>query len=176
MTALCAIAQRYGTDKAGLFTPVYDLLLRHHRAGVRKVLEIGIGTKEAMQHVPNYKPGASMRMWADYFPNALVYGADIVACDLPGAIQLDQGNAAQLDAVGKRLGPFDLVVDDGSHFPHHQILGVQTLLKYVKKGGLYIIEDVNNFDEIMRGVQMPCLCISYPDPYKHAARCMVFNA
>lgn len=174
-TELCRLATKYGTDKAELFTPVYDLLLRDHRQGVRKVLEIGVGTAEAMKHVRDYKPGASLRMWQEYFPSALVYGADVVPIDLPGVIQLDQGNAAQLQAVGRKFGRFDLIVDDGSHQPHHQILGAQTLVPFLVKGGLYIIEDVNNFDEVMQGLGMKALCISYPTPYKHAARCMVIR-
>lgn len=175
MTDLCKLATAYGTDKAGWYSPVYDLLLNGRRDEVKTVLEIGIGTKEAMQHVPGYEPGASLRMWADYFPNALVFGADVVPSDLPNVFQLDQGNIAQLRHAGEIHGPFDLIVDDGSHNPHHQIIGAQTLVPFLRRGGLYIIEDVNNFDEIMRGLDMPALCISYPTPYKHAARCMVIR-
>ena len=175
MTDLCDLAIKHNTDKAGWYTPVYDLLLNGRREDVKTILEIGVGTKEAMQHVPDYEPGASLRMWGDYFPNAIVFGADIVTNNLPNVFQLDQGNAAQLKRAGEIHGPFDLVVDDGSHNLHHQILSAQTLMPFLRKGGLYIIEDVNNFDEVMRGLDMPALCISYPTPYKHAARCMVIR-
>lgn len=175
MTELCQLATKYGTDKAGWYTPVYDLLLSGRRQQVKKVLEIGIGTVEAMKHVPNYQPGASLRMWREYFPNAAVYGADIVPSDLVGAIQLDQGCEFALAHVGAEDGPFDLIVDDGSHQPHHQILSAKTLVPFLTEDGLYIIEDVNNFDEIMQGLGMDALCISYPNPYKHTARCMVIR-
>jgi len=51
MTELCQLATKYGTDKAGWYTPVYDLLLSGRRQQVKNVLEIGIGTVEAMSHV-----------------------------------------------------------------------------------------------------------------------------
>lgn len=174
MTDLCKLATKYGTDKAGWYTPVYDVLLNHRRNEVLMVLEIGIGTKEAMQHVPGYQPGASLRMWREYFPHSYVYGADIVPSDIAGTFQLDQGNEARLKQIGEN-NPYDLIVDDGSHNPAHQILGAKTLVPYLREGGLYIIEDVNNFDEIMQGLAMPAICISYPNPYKAAARCMVIR-
>lgn len=175
MTDLCQLAVKYGTDKAGWYTPVYDLLLSGRRQQVKRVLEIGVGTKEAMKHVPNYQPGASLRMWHDYFPNADVYGADIVPGEYT-TLQLDQGNAAQLTTVGLQYGFFDLIVDDGSHDPHHQVLSAKTLVPFLTDDGLYIIEDVNNFDEVMQGLGMDAMCISHPSPYKTAARCMVIRA
>lgn len=179
MTYLCELAAKYGTDKAGRYTPVYDLLLHDRRREIRRILEIGIGTPEAMKHVVDYVPGASLRMWRDYCPNALVYGADVSQDVLfsdkrIATFAVDQGNAAQLIKVADGL-KFDLIVDDGSHKPHHQILGLETLLPLVAQGGLYIIEDVNDFGELQQGIRHPALCISYPAVDKHAARCMVFR-
>src|SRR6266481_3140055 len=76
MSKLCDLARKYGTDKADYYTKFYSLLLEHKRETARAVLEIGIGTPGAMSHVPNYKPGASLRMWQEYFPDAHIYGAD----------------------------------------------------------------------------------------------------
>jgi hypothetical protein len=45
------------------------------------------------------------------------------------------------------LGPFDLIVDDGSHRVRDQQVTAETLLPYLAPGGLYIIEDVNG-DEL----------------------------
>jgi len=39
-------------------------------------------------------------------------------------------------------GPFDVVVDDGSHMNAHQIFSFRQLFDAVKDGGLYFIEDV----------------------------------
>src|SRR6185369_15852500 len=114
MTPLCELAQKYGTDKYPWYTPFYDLLLRDRRDSVRRVLEIGIGTPEAMSHVPNYKPGASLRMWRDYFPNAAIVGIDIVPSVCFRDVRI---------VTGIRIIPeiYDLIVDDGSHEPEDQI-------------------------------------------------------
>ena len=37
---------------------------------------------------------------------------------------------------------FDLIVDDGSHLVHHMMTTFNCLFKYVRPGGIYIIEDI----------------------------------
>lgn len=177
MTDLCKLAAKYGTDKTH-YTPVYDLLLRSRRTAKLNVLEIGIGTPEAMKHVPGYKPGASLRMWRDYFPYSEIYGVDKDEAVLFQESRIhtskaDQSNAAQLEAVIKSIGvSLDLIVDDGSHNPTHQALGVTTLLPYLAKGGLYIVEDVNNFAELQQLLPVASIWINYGNP---AARCAVIR-
>ena len=70
--------------------------------------------------------GDSIRYFLNRFPNALVYGADILPLQLEWPIderfhfsQLDQGVD---DAVRKFLSQanFDLIIEDGSHHPQHQ--------------------------------------------------------
>ena len=39
-------------------------------------------------------------------------------------------------------GGWDVVIDDGSHLPYHQIVTFAALFPFVRPGGLYIIEDV----------------------------------
>ena len=41
---------------------------------------------------------------------------------------------------------FDIILDDGSHIVEHMILSFNTLFKYVKPGGFYIIEDIKKND------------------------------
>ena len=38
---------------------------------------------------------------------------------------------------------FDIILDDASHFQHHQIQTLDIFLPYVKEGGIYIIEDID---------------------------------
>ena len=40
---------------------------------------------------------------------------------------------------------FDIIIDDGPHDIESQIAGLDLYLQKVKKGGLYIIEDIQSF-------------------------------
>jgi hypothetical protein len=106
-----------------------------------------------------YKPGASLRMWRDYFPNAQIIGCDI----LPevmftdkniATFVADQSNVGSLETLISNVKKFeefaDLIVDDGSHNENHQVISFKTLWKLVKPNGIYIIEDISMtfFDRI----------------------------
>lgn len=115
----------------------YERHLPADREAVQRVLEIGV------------QRGASIRMWEEYFPNAQVFGLDIqeTALNVTGeriTIRLvDQSDATALEAFAQEFGPFDLIVEDGSHIWSHQITSLQTLLKHVSPGGRYIVEDLH---------------------------------
>lgn len=151
LTPLCELAEKYGTDKLGLYTPIYDLILSSRRDRVFQVLEVGIGTPQAMKHIPKYKPGASLRMWRDYFPNAYIYGLDINknAC-MEADTGLDRitlwhgdGKTLERTATVAAVGVFDLIVDDGDHDAESQRITFFNLSPLLASGGLYIIEDVD---------------------------------
>jgi hypothetical protein len=150
LTELCRLAHYYGTDKAGFYTPFYDLLFRDRREKIYKVLEIGIGTVKAMSHVAGYKPGASLRMWRDYFPSAEIHGLDIELLPMADTRiitwRCDQSSSEELEAILPRLaggGKFDFIVDDGSHNTDDQLLTFRILSPLLDSRGLYVIEDVN---------------------------------
>ncbi len=74
MTKLCELAEKYGCDKCPQvghpYTPHYYELLKYK--DIKKVLELGIGSRETMQWTPdNYQKGASLKMWRDFFPDKL---------------------------------------------------------------------------------------------------------
>ena len=94
--------------------------------------------------------GASIRMWADYFPRAHIFGIDVnpaphLDTDRITTFVADQGDTDQLHQVVEAAGPqpFDVIVDDGSHFHNHQQISLGYLFKYLKPGGLYFIEDIS---------------------------------
>ena len=91
--------------------------------------------------------GESLLAWRCFFPFGTTIGIDIEA--KPGmaggrtrVYTADQGSAADLDMVCEREGPFDIIVDDGSHLSHHQIFTFERLFPSLKEGGVYVIEDV----------------------------------
>lgn len=145
---LAPIAAKYGSDKCAWhsYGRIYDQLFTD--VTVRKVLEIGIGYSGLLGE--KYESGASLRMWAEYFPDAEIYGLDIRPDALVNegrihSYQCDQGKVESLLAARAAIGTdFDLIVDDGSHVPEHQILSACVLWPCVAPGGRYIIEDVWN--------------------------------
>ena len=143
------LAIQHRADKSSWvhnFAEKYDRLLAGRSEQITSVLEIGVGH------------GQSMKMWADYFPNATIHGADIASAaehgvDINASIKMcaayssriqihltDQRDRAQLKNL-EQFGPYDLIIDDGNHFWAEQILTFETLFDYVKPGGLYVIED-----------------------------------
>jgi len=151
-TDLCEIAYKYGTDKCPqichFYTEFYYPTLKDKRESIKKVLEIGVGCLKTMHRGPHYTTGASLHMWRDFFPNAQIYGIDI----LPETIfKKDRIETFLCDAYSKKdlvelidkIGSdIDLVIDDGSHITEHQIFTCLTLKPLLKKGVIYVIEDV----------------------------------
>lgn len=156
ISPLCELAEKHGTDKLGVYTPFYDLLLRHNKNKILMVLEIGIGTPETMKHVKDYKAGASLRMWREYFPNATIIGADKsdvhneVKSERIGAFHVDQESSEDLERITRLGATFDLIVDDGSHDPEDQLRTFHFLYPLLRQEGIYIIEDVDDVSVLSR--------------------------
>ncbi|MDT0469671.1 hypothetical protein [Streptomyces gibsoniae] len=144
---LTELAVRCGTDKWGALHQ-YPQHYERHFAPLRDrrltILEIGIGGYDDPE-----KGGASLRMWKQFFPRALIYGIDIVdkrPLDAPRltTVTADQSKPEQLIAFAERHGPFDIVIDDGSHISQDVITTFRHLFPYVRPtGGLYVIEDLH---------------------------------
>ena len=146
---LDALARWYGTDKSSVKHGYARLYERHFRAGrraVRTVLEIGVGGATSDTGYETPVGGQSLHVWRHYFPNASVVGVDIyrkdVAEDRIHFEQGDQADKAFLAMLVEKYGPFDIVVDDGSHRGRDIIASFATLWDAVRPGGYYVIEDV----------------------------------
>jgi hypothetical protein len=141
---LSRIAIACGTDKWGahLYTPDYHKMFSHRRDEPLRILEIGVGGYK------NKKLGGrSLRMWAEYFPNAQVTGLDIheKQLDLGPRVSIAQGSqddAELLRRLSEERGPFDIVIDDGSHLVKHMLVTFEALFPLVAPDGIYAIEDV----------------------------------
>ena len=145
MGELERIAQQWTTDKGVIghhYLQYYEWYTERMRESATKVLEIGVDL------------GKSHRMWRDYFPNATVIGLDsdrqyVTGVDLGERIELllgNQNDPAMMEELASR-GPYDLIVDDGSHIPQHQLLSFQLLFPALRPGGVYIIEDIAKHGE-----------------------------
>ncbi|MDH5212461.1 MAG: class I SAM-dependent methyltransferase, partial [Betaproteobacteria bacterium] len=137
------LAALYGTDKFGEhdYTPVYDELMRASRRKAVRLLEVGVGGYEGALG------GESLRMWASYFRRGRITGIDLydktaLSAGRVTVYQCSQVDEPKLTALAKELGPFDFIIDDGSHLNAHQIETFGILWPHLKDGGTYIVEDV----------------------------------
>ncbi|GAA3967029.1 class I SAM-dependent methyltransferase [Actinomadura viridis] len=143
--ALDRLALRHPTDKWGgihWFTPHYERHLGPLRDQVVRVLEIGIGGYDDLG-----ESGGSLKMWKHFFGRGLIYGVDLFdksQCDEPRVRTLrgDQNDPDFLRRLGEELGPFDVVIDDGSHINEHMRTSFRELYPYLRNGGYYVIEDL----------------------------------
>lgn len=142
---LSRLAIRYGADKYGvhLYTPVYHRFFEPLRERPLRLLEIGVGG-----YAYTCQGGPSLRMWADYFPHASIVGMDLFpkALELPDRVTVVQGSqssAEDLDRVWREHGPFDIVIDDGSHRQSDILASFHRLFERLAPGGLYVIEDLH---------------------------------
>ena len=121
---------------------IYQAVFGPRRADPMRILEIGVLL------------GSSLRLWKQYFahPETLVVGIDI----RPECIEFDapadgirvrigsQADAAFLKRVVEEFGPFDLIIDDGSHHSSHMIASFNHLYSEgLKDNGIYFVEDLH---------------------------------
>lgn len=153
---LTQLMEHYKLDKAKSFgmhtySDIYEKILQD-RFSPKKVLEIGIGVIEAGQMSGvirlGYKTGNSLRCWRDYFPSAHIFGIDIYTTNIAEArisvYKMDQGKCSDLARLIDIIGPdVDIIIDDGSHLPHHQVYTFMSLEGCLKSGGIYVIEDID---------------------------------
>lgn len=130
-----ALAKKYGTDKLqNGYIPRYEHHIGSIRDNIKSVLEIGVFG------------GASLRMWRDYFPNAIIVGVDInPACVFTeDRIIVEHGDISSEACIKKlyKHESFDIIIDDAGHFTSHQEYALKHLWPLLNVGGWYVIEDL----------------------------------
>lgn len=127
------IGNKAGTDKIYHhgYHRFYD---KYIKRDIKKILEIGI------------EDGKSVNLWLQYCPEATIYGLDINKEFINGKLIVykgDQSSAGDLEKLVSHTGnDIDVIVDDGSHIPEHQLFSFNKLFSHIKPGGVYIIEDI----------------------------------
>jgi len=141
----------YGSDKANIFkitqnqghgfSEFYSKQLDHLRKKDIKILEIG-----------SYS-GASASAFIKYFASSKVYCFDINISNFIyyskniKVFGLDINDRKNVEKVLSKISVqsnsnfFDIIIDDGSHYLSDILISFNFLFRYVKKGGIYIIED-----------------------------------
>lgn len=141
---LTKLAIIFGSDKWGkhYYTPHYQYHFKDFKHKKINLLEIGVGGNKSKTF-----GGASLRMWKNFFRKGRIFGIDIYdkSALQEKRIKIFQGNQNDekfLGVVGKDVGPFDIIIDDGSHINEHIITSFKTLFPYLKDGGIYVVEDI----------------------------------
>lgn len=144
--SLEALAAKYGTDKLEHgYIPFYEQNLPKDP---KRILEIGV------------KEGRSLGMWAEYFPDAEIYGLDLFEENEIGYVRafidmhieesrqhtvLVKGNQCDYLLLEQlRKLDFDVIIDDGSHNSRDQLMTFFGLFN----GKHYFIEDLHcNYED-----------------------------
>jgi len=166
---LAELCDKYGSDKGAVrdsghpypwpahtYADLYYRLFSHCRTGVRKIFECGLGTNNpelASSMGVSGKPGASLRVWRDYFPNARIYGADIdrdilFEEDRIKTYYIDQLDPQAIADFWNQVGErgFDFMLDDGLHTFEAGVCLFRHSIEFLSPSGIYVIEDVSSAD------------------------------
>jgi hypothetical protein len=131
------IGSKHKTDKIlhHRYDRIYPKFLDEMRHKKIKLLEIGCGSDYA-----------SFRMWQEYFAVGEINSMDIneeLITDRGNVYKGDQSKTEDLQRIVNLVGICDVIIDDGSHIPEHQINTFNFLFeKMLKNGGVYVIEDI----------------------------------
>jgi predicted O-methyltransferase YrrM len=139
MSTLRALIKSDITDKdtTHSYLEPYEELFAPRRQTARRVLEVGVQT------------GGSLLLWRDYFPAAEVVGVDRNPSPAGGerirCLQADAYTDETVESL-RALGPFDVLIDDGSHALEHLKFFAARYTELLAPGGVLVIEDVETID------------------------------
>ena len=145
-----------GTDRQSNhnYGDAYDYLFPD-RESIKEVLEVGNAD------------GSGMLSFREAFPNATIVGLDIHPCAAAGLERIechvgDQRIKADCERAA-RGHEFDAIIEDGYHDTTHTLLTLFWLWPFVRRGGIYIIEEfadvhshVQNIESMFRGIVQIC--------------------
>jgi hypothetical protein len=198
-TPLCEIMHKYGSDK-GMgwhnYTKEYYKLLNKHRFDVEAVFELGIGTTNL--HIPSNMgsagvPGASLRGWREFFPNAVIHAADIDKSILIREERIETyyvDSLSELSVISLWETPslvplkFDVIVDDGLHIADSNFNFLINSYHKLNVGGIYIIEDViikednlneyrNRLELLLKKINFKYEILNIPHPTNIIDNCII---
>lgn len=122
------------------YIPVYEELFSKYKDKPISLLEIGVNRGYSLFTWKNYFINSKLIMGIEY-QHHIVHkkeGVEILYGDINDSEKI-------LNGIGDRT--FDIIIDDGSHDIKDQIVAFKMLQPKVNKGGIYIIEDLQNFDD-----------------------------
>lgn len=141
---LSTLAELHGSDKYGghRYTPHYEKHFAPWRRKKINLLEIGVGG-----YGDPHQGGGSLRMWKSFFSRANIYGLDIHDKSPHDQHRIKTFKGSQVDKeflleMTQKIGPIDIIIDDGSHINEHIITTFKILFPLLKSPGIYVVEDL----------------------------------
>lgn len=132
-----------------------------------------VGQEVSMVEVGVYS-GGSMPMWREYFGDQChVHGVDIEdACKIYEndytTIHIgDQADRQFWKKFRQQVPQVDILIDDGGHKPHQQIVTLEEILPHLRPGGIFICEDIDGIGNEFT---------SYVNALNHSLNAMVRTA
>jgi SAM-dependent methyltransferase len=144
-TDLCISLEKFGSDKCSdwhNYSAFYEFLYSEDRESDLRLFEVGI------------YGGSSVRAWQEYFKNSKIYCGDVNMDYFvnEGRIQsffCDQDNPDSIKGMWEnetlRDIQFDIIIDDGKHEYIPNVNFLENSYHKLKKGGIFIIEDLTRF-------------------------------
>lgn len=131
-----------GTDKSTTHhyaQYVYDKEFAVYKDTKFNFLEIGISG------------GHSLKVWSEYFTQATIYGLDISLNSfkvnpIPDNVNVILGDGTKSE-IFESLPKFTIIIDDASHSLYDQLETFKIVFSQLEKGGLYIIEDIQDLEK-----------------------------
>jgi hypothetical protein len=133
------------------YADFYEFMFSRTRDSVTSILECGIGTNNPdlpSNMTSSGRPGASLRVWRDFFPNATIYGVDIDRNILFSEDRIRTGFVDQNDSESFRsfvaeqsVHEFDIIIDDGLHEYEANKNFFEAAAPALSTLGIYVIED-----------------------------------
>lgn len=170
--SLVNLADHSRTDKntTHSYLPLYEKLLEYKKDTAQCVLEIGIGDTDMN--------GGSIKLWHDYFQNAIIHAVDIRKPELVwpelynqkriivhAGTDAYQEDFVRTEFVDKNI-QFDFILDDGPHTLESMKQYIKLYLPLIKEDGIMIIEDIQSWDWIeILGKEIPAEYIPYTKAY-----------
>lgn len=143
---------KYGSDKSTShnYHHLYGMILSDPDK-IGSLLEIGLGTNNidvASNMGSGGKPGASLRAFREFLPDAKIFGADVDRRILfeehnIKTFFVDQTKPESFDALARAIDrKLDVIIDDGLHSPNANIASLTFACKNLSKGGWFVVEDI----------------------------------
>jgi len=126
----------------GFYKRAYERLFASLKDTTDAVLEVGTDS------------GYPLLAYQDWFQDAHIVGVDVNPT--PECVKNQervthfQRDAYSQETVSilQKYGSFGVIIDDGSHFLHHQLFFAAHMSKLLSKDGIGVIEDIQSYEHI----------------------------